>query len=53
MIINAKELYGLRLGEFATPNDNTMLLRVPGGWVYSGTMGTCFVPYDNEFQPKD
>ena len=44
-------LYDIKLGERYAPNQNTMYTRVPGGWVYGDLHGTCFIPWDNEYQP--
>jgi len=50
------DIYGLKLHEFISSVDtNSMILRVPGGWLYShyhaaaNTMVQTFVPYDNGF----
>ena len=54
-------LYNMKLHEQKSVGDHlldtvaTQVTRVPGGWVYSqldkscNVMGTCFVPFDNEF----
>ena len=28
------------------------IIRVPGGWVFSGSVGGVFVPFDNEFMVR-
>jgi hypothetical protein len=45
--------YSLKLGERFAPDNNTSITRVPGGWVYGDMQGTCFIPFHNEFQPKE
>ena len=47
-----KELYNLKCGERYAPNRHSMWIRVPGGWIYGDMQGTCFVPFDNEFQQR-
>jgi DNA-directed RNA polymerase subunit RPC12/RpoP len=44
------EIYGLKLLEKWAPNNNEVVTRVPGGWVFSDMQGSCFVPFNNEFQ---
>lgn len=54
--LEAKELYGLKLHESMRLSNGTVIMRVPGGWIYDcwdcevGTSkaGT-FVPFNNEF----
>lgn len=48
----AQQWYGLELGEFFAPDSNTIIRRVPGGWVHANVEGGCFIPFDNEFQPR-
>lgn len=45
--------YSLKLGERLAPDNNTSITRVPGGWVYGDMQGTCFIPFHNEFQPRE
>lgn len=53
-------IYDLKLNELVPVSDPgdwvmTLVTRVPGGWIYSqydksnSIMGSCFVPFDNEF----
>lgn len=46
-----KSIYDLELGEFAHIGPYEMT-RVPGGWLTITVRGTCFVPFNNEFQPR-
>jgi hypothetical protein len=48
----AEEWYSLKLGEYFAPDNNTIIRRVPGGWVHTNLHGNCFIPWDNEFQPR-
>ena len=42
--------YKLELGKAFAPDNNSIVRRVPGGWVYGDLHGCCFIPFDNEFQ---
>lgn len=44
-----KLIYEMDLFEMAAPDSNSILRRVPGGWVYGDMQGVCFVPFHNEF----
>ena len=46
------KLYSMGVGEVVMPNADSVLTRVPGGWVYSDVSGVCFIPYNTEFKPK-
>ena len=51
-----KNIYDLKLFEKIALSNNEVVTRVPGGWVYGDMQGTCFIPFDNEFQeivPKE
>ena len=45
-----KDLYDMKLFEVCLLGNNSLMRRVPGGWVYSDTDGCCFVPYNGEFK---
>jgi hypothetical protein len=45
----ANELYSIELGQYAYPDSNSAIMRVPGGWVYGDMHGCCFIPFNNEF----
>ena len=51
-----KTIYDLTLHEELHINPNTIVTRVPAGWLYtiyrldSNAMTTAFVPFDNKFQ---
>lgn len=47
---NPEDWYKMKLGEKIYPDNNSCIVRVPGGWVYGDLQGTCFIPFDNEFQ---
>ena len=47
-----KGIYALELNEYFNPDSNSSYRRVPGGWIYGDRYGTCFIPFDNEFQRK-
>jgi hypothetical protein len=47
-----KKLYYMKLGDFLIPTNNSHILRVPGGWVYSNMQGNCFIPYNNDIKEK-
>ena len=49
-----EEIYNLKLHETMYPDKATTVMRVPGGWIYTLTIGgethtSVFVPFDNEF----
>lgn len=46
----ASKLYSLKCGETLTPNNHSLFIRVPGGWIFGDMQGVCFIPFDNEFQ---
>lgn len=40
-----------KLDEYADENYlDCLIIRVPGGWIYSNEMGNVFVPYNKEFE---
>jgi len=43
-------VYKMELLKQYIVDQNTLLTRVPGGWVYSDMQGCCFVPFNNDFQ---
>lgn len=43
-----KTIYELDLHESLEIEDGIVVMRVPGGWIYEAV----FVPYDDEFNPK-
>lgn len=49
----SKRLYELKLMETISAKELEMpgfgILRVPGGWLFFGSGGGAFVPFDNEF----
>ena len=45
-------LHDMKLLELSAPDNQSMIRRVPGGWVYGDMHGCCFVPYSKEFAPK-
>jgi len=49
----AKSIYGLSLGESFTTDDDIIIIRVPGGWIYilncAEGQNSVFIPYNNEF----
>jgi len=48
-----KELYELKLHE-TCQESGVHVLRVPGGWIYTtNTYRSTFVPFSNEFKPKE
>jgi hypothetical protein len=49
----AEKIYSLKVGERFLPSSMESWTRVPGGWVYGDMQGTVFIPFDNEFQPKN
>ena len=56
--IKAKELYDLKLHEWVYYDKLSLtIIRVPGGWLYdssrNGYTALTFVPWNNEFQPKE
>jgi len=50
---NWNKLYKIKLGELLIIDNNTIIRRIPGGWIYSDMQGCCFIPFDNEFQEKE
>lgn len=42
------KLYGLDIGQCICPNGNAAYIRVPGGWVYQGVGGVCFIPFPRD-----
>ena len=54
-----KKFYDLQLGELDQLDNNTQILRVPGGWIIkflkdnSNQMNSIFVPYHTEFKPAE
>jgi len=47
-----QKLYEMELFQKIAPDNKTLFIRVPGGWVYSDLDGCCFVPFDNEFEKR-
>lgn len=50
-----REWYKLRLGEMFYDCEN-YVMRVPGGWIvteYHSGIAKVFIPYNNEFKPKE
>ena len=47
-IMTTKQLYEMKLFEVYYIDHNTLIRRVPGGWVYGDLQGCCFVPLSNE-----
>ncbi len=57
MTIKPEELYAMKCGETLYPDNNSYIVRMPGGWIWVGPGGPngaacAFVPFDNEFQPR-
>lgn len=56
--VEAAALYNMQVHDLAYPwNATYEVIRVPGGWMYTRMNGnampsSCFVPFDNEFQPQ-
>jgi len=48
-----KTIYELELHEEILPNNNLMIKRVAGGWIYFHEVGSVFVPFSPEYQFKD
>ena len=52
-----KELYNMSLFEikriYFNRVVNTLVKRVPGGWIMSGDKSDVFVPFNNEFQSQN
>lgn len=46
-----KKMYDMKLGERLALTNNHMIIRVPGGWIYSSMQGEVFIPFDTEFSP--
>lgn len=46
------DIYAMKLHESRPIGTKLSILRVAGGWVYGTMQGCCFVPFDNEFQPR-
>lgn len=44
--------YSMKLGNMYPPDTNSIIIRVPGGWIYGNMQGNCFIPFNNEFQPN-
>ena len=40
--------YELKMGDKSFPDKSSMVMRVPGGWVYSNLQGTVLIPYVKE-----
>jgi len=47
-----KELYTMKPLECICPDNNSNIMRVPGGWVFTNMQGSVFVPFDNEFMEE-
>ena len=45
--------YAMKLGDMYPPDNNSIIIRVPGGWVYGNMHGTCFIPFNNEFMTQE
>jgi len=51
-ITSAILFYKLKLGEAININKNTVVTRVPGGWIWQSAIPPCsssFIPYNDEF----
>lgn len=48
----ADNLYDMGLHDTHAPDIRTMVLRVPGGWIYYSEAGAVFVEWHNEFQEQ-
>ena len=48
-----KELYTMKPLECICPDNNSNIMRVPGGWIFTNMQGSVFVPFDNEFMEED
>jgi len=46
-----EDIYSMELHDIMYVG-SSMYCRVPGGWVYSYSMGVCFIPYNNEFDVR-
>jgi hypothetical protein len=56
-------LHGLGLHEYMNPSEGVIVLRVPGGWVYTVKVNviyhvepefnTVFVPYNEDFDERE
>jgi len=44
-----EKLYKMKPLEKLSQNNNTMWIRVMGGWIFGDLQGTVFIPFDNEF----
>jgi hypothetical protein len=53
MITNTKDLYHMKQLERHIIDNNSSIVRVPGGWVYGDLQGCCFVPLSNEFMETE
>lgn len=42
-----QQFYDLHIGEFFAPDNNSIVTRVPGGWIWGDLQGCCFIPYIN------
>jgi hypothetical protein len=55
MKIDKIVLYSMDLGERIMPDNNSSILRVPGGWIFQfgeDSRSAVFVPYCADFKPK-
>ncbi len=43
-------IYKMKLHQDIKLDDEYNILRVAGGWIYYGSFGQTFVPFNNEFQ---
>lgn len=50
-----QDIFTMKLHDEIIPDSNTVILRVPGGWLYMHLRGTTFVPFSREFMetPKE
>lgn len=45
--------HSMKLDDRYAPSLNSMVTRVPGGWIFESESGVCFIPFNDEFQPVD
>ena len=47
-----KSIYEMQLHEIWIGQDDMVIIRVPGGWIYDIIGKVVFVPFSSEFAPK-